>query len=134
MRLGEKVALSECQKVSKRRITVSTGIPRHQEYDWEMVSLSLTAGKGRRAWQSISTCLLPFSPPPFSILSCHLCYPIQSNCLPLFHLPAPLNTYTNHFTPLFVFISYFPSSYLLICNTDNERWSEVSLNFICMPG
>lgn len=126
MRLGEKVALSDCQKVSKRRITISTGIPHHQETDWEMVSLSLSAGKGGRTWQSISTCLLLFSPPTFSMLSCHLYSPIQSNCHPLFHLPAPLNSYTNHFTHLFVFISYFASSYLLICYTDIERWSEVS--------
>lgn len=77
---------------------------------------------------------LPFSLPTLSLLSCHLYHPIQSNCLPLFHLPAPPNIQNNNFSffsSVFIF-SFLPHSYVLIYYTATKRWSEVSLS-ICMP-
>ncbi len=116
MRQGEKVAASHFGKVSKRRTTFSTGSLRHQETDWENVSLSLTAEKGRREGGHSDP-----SPPVFSsflLHSCRLYHPVQSDCLPLFHFPALRDTFPISISSisspplLFAFISVFFLCYI----------------------
>lgn len=93
-------------------------------------------GRRGRTWQSISPCLLTLSPPPFSLLSCHLYYsnPIQLSST--FSSYRPSQHLYQSFRPLFVFISYFISFFVIFNNQQCCHWEkEWSLfRFICMPG